>query len=229
MMIHFYHLNDFSGTLNYWFGFALALLWSTSVISSRLYLGYHNPTDAIVGFILGISEIFLMLWLRNWAIDWMIYGGLSAPLLAFVLAVLLVRFHPEASCRTPAIAETGLALGTTVGAWIGGNFGYNVTKPFVTHYLSAFLESRYPPTSFVMLMRVLLGVATVLFVRQVSKFFYSRLLQSFYTPTKSMKDEIDPAIKYLTYFSISFSVINLAPLLMLFCGYHDPTKDWVYL
>jgi len=236
--LHFYHLQDGSQWfLDYHQALLVVVVWSFSVIMSRLYLGYHNPTDVVGGFFVGIAELFLlMFYVRPWLIDWILSGSGMFPVSVFLIGALVVKLHPDPDAFTPAIAESALVTGTFVGVVVASWISFNVVAP---HYLlpllamapvspiKATLDSPFR----VLFYRGLIGLVTVAIVRQLSKLLFPKLILSVYTPSKrhlSVKDEIDPAVKYLTYFSISMSAVLAAPLIMAALGMNDPTKDFLF-
>ncbi|EDO34697.1 predicted protein [Nematostella vectensis] len=98
--------------------FAVIVLWSVSVMFSRLYLGVHSPADIVVGGIIGC--IILSIWVRaDNFLDRSISFGNNVIPQVIIYSIILLAVHPRPEAETNSFFETVCMTGVTVGFAIG--------------------------------------------------------------------------------------------------------------
>lgn len=214
----------------------VCVLWSLSVIISRLYNGHHSPMDVVAGAILGIG--FLALWtlqLRHIVDSFVVentYTGFFTLVGVFISAL---AFHPlPPKVMTPAHAETGLVAGTATGAFFGlwlrvANDPRYMFSLFSSHAIPHFTFLLTNPLVLYTL-RFIVGVVIVGTLRAVVKKVATRLvlllMDSKYSKEGGFKySEAEVAAKYMTYTAVGWGATWLAPVVFTFIGLHLPLDD----
>jgi len=204
----------------------LGLLWAISISSSRIYNGYHNVLDVVMGAILStITSVVFFVYLRHWLDVWVLTYELYVPVMTLIGGVLALMWHPTPKDKTtPAHAESALLAGVFVGTLSGYWLNHHVTGPFfrgepilAPEYVAMvqLLLQQHP--SILHILRVVTGMAVVLVIRLLAKKLFTTLVLA-----HNNKIDVFVPVKYFTYMSIAFSVVSLAPHVMNWVGLHYP-------
>jgi len=230
------------------FVFGLAVMWTVSVIMSRLYNGHHTPMDVAVGALLGIGILAFWTFQLRPVVDSIVTSDTLAGVLTIVgTAISILVLHPTPpKIPTPAYPETGLVTGTATGAALG-LWSKASHKPLAVYtacrtYFGLPI-SPLPWTLFednfilVCVVRFVIGVAIVAVVRLVIKALSTFLvLQAARMLNRNTKyasklafkySEAEVAVKYITYTAIGFSATYLAHIVFAFAGVYLPLDDAV--
>ena len=98
--------------------FTVTILWSFSVMFSRMYLGVHSPADIVAGGILGC--LLLAGWLHwDLYIDWYIASSPSSPLVVLTVVMVMLYVHPDPHPTTYIFSETVCMTGVASGFVLG--------------------------------------------------------------------------------------------------------------
>jgi hypothetical protein len=221
---------------------ALAVVWTLSVIISRLYNGHHTPMDVVAGAILGIT--FLVVWtihLRPLADSFIANSTLTGVFTVVGTGVSILALHPvPPKALTPAHAETGLVVGTATGTCLGLALRviHNPRSIYSLWFPSPPMEV---PLFFafpllVYILRFVVGVIIIATVRAVVKLvgtslvlWMTRMLDIRYSKSNFKYSEAEAAVKYLTYSAVGVSTTWIAPVVFAFIGLHLPLDDVIII
>lgn len=213
----------------------VCVLWSLSVIISRLYNGHHSPMDVVGGALLGIS--FLALWtfqLRLIVDSFLVdntYTGFFTLTGVFISALALHPVPPKV--LTPAHAETGLVAGTASGTFFGlwlrvandPRFMYSLYSSGAVPHFTFLLT--HPLLLYTL--RFLIGVLIVATIRSVVKKLATKLVlllvDAKYSKGGFKYSEAEVAVKYITYSAVGWGATWLVPVVFTFIGLHLPLDD----
>jgi len=203
-------------------GLVLLVWWSFSIAVSRVYNGHHFIVDVLGGFALAI--VILSVWTHHlrYVIDYVaLETGLIGPVTLVGLALGLLYLHPQAVHPNPAAAETGLVFGTCSGTFIAAWLQHYAPISTGLGYQFADATVIIPGEVALMTARFIIGVVVVGLARELSKLVYLPIILSCYSHFKLRKvpydrtnykhSEVDVILKYLTYTSVSFSVVYIVP------------------
>ena len=93
---------------DYWtvpIGILFFVLYSLSVIGSRLYLGVHSPADLFTGTVLAIGILLGMVWKGALFDEWLMVNW-CAPLIVPLVCVVLLLIYPRVPKWTNAYGDT---------------------------------------------------------------------------------------------------------------------------
>jgi hypothetical protein len=106
--------------------YALATIYTFSIVFGRLYCGMHGFLDVIVGSVLG-ALLAMIEWSFRDPIDAYIYSGGALPILVILgIILILVRIHPEPADACPCF-DDGVAFAAVVGGVEFGCWHYSKT------------------------------------------------------------------------------------------------------
>lgn len=215
-------------------GIVMTFMWSSSVIFSRLYNGFHSPQDVAFGFVLGWVAFFSWYYYGRAMIDsWVFSVGKYIPMVTTILGgIILMWMHPRPLEPTPCVAETAVVVGTATGAVLSFQFLENYRgiggffEPVTSVATSAVVEwIRFYPVLFY-ITRYLLGAAVVLLVRILLKKNLKQLFQILGITSSAQNNEVP--VKFSCYLVVSMTVLLLVPGLFVLAGLHNATDYCPY-
>jgi len=221
---YYFYIEHASEIPNYIMGtipmLASILLWSTSVIASRIYLAYHNPIDVMLGLVVGvITLVSYTAYVRFWVHSWVMTSGASVFFSLLAVGISLVRFHPRTEPETPALAESGLCIGTGFGVlcgyWVNTHLAIRAILPSAVFPIMELLGPLGRSIFFFHLLRIIVGFSFVALVRSGSKSVVKRMLLHFGQQKSSLAEALG---KFFCYFCISFTVVVLSRFPMAVLG-----------
>jgi dihydrosphingosine 1-phosphate phosphatase len=144
--------------------------YAFSIVMGRLYCGMHGFLDVIFGSILGVA-VGVTEFYYGPALDlYMHTSSWKAPLIAAVIAIALVRVHPEPAddcpCFDDSVACAGVIIGLEIGTWTYGKTRFD---PFDAHAHGPQSIDVNDLSLAVRAARVVFGVAVVFAWREVTK------------------------------------------------------------
>ncbi|EOO00466.1 putative long-chain base protein 3 protein [Phaeoacremonium minimum UCRPA7] len=145
---------------------SLGYFYTLSIIIGRLYCGMHGFLDVFVGSLMG-AIISLVEFYYGPALDlYMHESGWSAPIIAALVIIVLVRVHPEpvddCPCFDDSVAFAGVMIGLEVGTWHVGRTQYAWTHNEPSLH---FQGLGWPGV----VTRIVFGVAVIVAWREVMK------------------------------------------------------------
>lgn len=154
-----------------------AFYWyAISIVVGRLYCGMHGFFDVVIGSLLGALLSVVQLSYGELFDYWICGGTYIRPLVATLIAFVLVRIHPEPAddcpCFDDSVAFSGVFIGINVGAWHFAGTGFALddpipgTVPFDLHAMG------WPKAC----ARILLGVLVIFAWRGTAKTLLLRIL-----------------------------------------------------
>ena len=153
--------------------FFLTVLWSFSVMFSRMYLGVHSPADIVVGGILGC--LLLAGWLHwDLYIDWYVVSSAGSSLVILTVVMVLLYIHPDPNPTTYVFAETVCMAGVASGFVLGrAHSGPGIVV--------ALMESRHSYGSNISLfgcglVRVFTGLVFLVMLKMAAAFLCKKVL-----------------------------------------------------
>jgi membrane-associated phospholipid phosphatase len=223
IFLFYFHLDYIDPTnhtylIPYWPALFLAVWWCVSIIGSRLYCGYHSPSDVAFGIFLGLFILYAHLTQIRFLLDlWIRRNDLYVILCTLMVGPLALYVHPRPDKPNPAIAESGLVTGTAIGC-VGGQW-INLHYPirFETHF-HLINHLNYSMGVFV---KVAIGLAIIFWVRHFCKKTLNTKVVNFYksfvnpelkADSAEILNVVSPAQKFLTYYLISSSVVVVTPI-----------------
>ncbi|CAD6889489.1 unnamed protein product [Tilletia controversa] len=97
--------------------------YTLSVVGGRIYAGMHSFTDCIAGSIMGALITMVQWWLFPLMERCLIVPDWTVPAVIIPVGLAMVNFHPQpmddCPCFEDAIAFIAVAMGVTLGRWIG--------------------------------------------------------------------------------------------------------------
>lgn len=212
-------------------GIVLAILWCTLVCSSRIYLGMHTVLDIIAG----LSLVAVLLWWVIPFVDWLDpiflqheWGGL----LLFLSAAILAMCSPGGDRWTPARGDTVVILGSCVGlntgAWMNYQLGIIHGPPLDPPYPVIWPSYGMLGMSF---LRLVIGLSVVVATRAIVKSAAYATLRglvgskdkSYITSATKREVIVELTYKFITYATVGFNVVYLAPVVFRYIGIERPT------
>lgn len=222
---------------------ALAVVWTLSVMTSRLYNGHHTPMDIAAGTILGLAFLLVfVLHLRPLADSFVLHSSLAGVFTVVGTGISILALHPvPPKVLTPAHAETGLVIGTATGSCLGALFRGAFSSRAIYALVAA--SSSLPQVELfvahpilINVLRFVVGALSVVITRAVVKtggtalvLWISRMLNIRYTKNNFKYSEAEVVVKYLTYTAIGFCATWLAFVFFVFLGLYLPLDDVIIL
>lgn len=143
--------------------------YATSIIIGRMYCGMHGLFDVIIGSVLGGLITVLQVSCGDAFDIWIAENSWHAPLLATVLVIAAVRFHPEPAdncpCFDDSVAFAGVLIGCQIGHWSFSRSPYSLPVPTpatVAFHLQTLGIAKAA-------LRIVLGVTVIFLWRAVMK------------------------------------------------------------
>jgi membrane-associated phospholipid phosphatase len=148
----------------------LAYFYTISIIFGRLYCGMHGFLDVIVGSIMGAAISLGEFYYGPMLDEYMHTSSWTAPAIAGIIIVLLVRIHPEPAddcpCFDDSVAFAGVLIGLEFGTW---SYGKIPGDPWETH---AYADSTVDITALGLarnVARIVVGVLVIFAWRETMK------------------------------------------------------------
>jgi hypothetical protein len=156
---------------------ALSYFYAVSIVFGRLYCGMHGFLDVIIGSIMG-AVIGWLEFVYGPALDqYMHSSSWTAPALAAVVIILLVRIHPEPAddcpCFDDSVAFAGVVLGLEIATWTYGKIPHD---PWETHAYGNNAVDIAPLGWTLNIARIVLGVLIIFAWRETMKPFMLKAL-----------------------------------------------------
>lgn len=133
--------------------------YAASIIIGRLYCGMHGFLDVIVGSVLGAVISLVEFYYGPVFEAYLHSSGWTAPLIAALVIIVLVRVHPEPAddcpCFDDSVAFSGVMIGVEVASWRLG----------ATSFVGPFLGVSWSLT----VTRIVLGVLLIVAWRETMK------------------------------------------------------------
>lgn len=149
--------------------YALATIYTFSIVFGRLYCGMHGFLDVIVGSVLG-ALLAMIEWSFRDPIDAYIYSGGALPILVILgIILILVRIHPEPADACPCF-DDGVAFAAVVGGVEFGCWHYSKTmwswnEPVLGTVPFSYKELGLLKTT----LRLIFGIVLIFLWREVAK------------------------------------------------------------
>lgn len=99
--------------------FATIVLWSFSVLFSRLYLGVHSPADIVAGGFVGVIVLSLWLQVDDLVDDFISQQKIEKPLQCVLLFVAMLYVHPRSDPANPSFTDNCCLSGVVTGLIFG--------------------------------------------------------------------------------------------------------------
>lgn len=207
------------------YGLILIPCWSSLVCLSRVYMGMHSILDVVAGFLYTIVILVVFCPLVD-LIDNFNQTYRYAPLIIIgfhlVLGILSFTLDTWSTSRGDTAEILGSGAGIACGGHAAHNLGLLLDPPLPTLPLAS------PPLSVALIgkavLRVVLGMAVVLMVRDVMKKVTIPLAcKLFGVPCDDVRRarqhmEVELPYRYITYGMVGFSITFLVPYLFSFVG-----------
>lgn len=207
------------------YGLILIPCWSSLVCLSRIYMGMHSILDVIAGFLYTILILIIFYPLVD-LIDNFNQTYKYAPLIIIGLHLILGIFSFTLDTWSTSRGDTAEILGSGAGIACGSHAAYNLgisldpslhTLPLAIPPLTVTLFGKA-------ILRVVIGMLLVLFVRDIMKKVTIPLAcKLFGIPCHDLRQarqhmEVELPYRYITYGTVGFSITFLIPYIFSFIG-----------
>jgi hypothetical protein len=144
-------------------------LYAVSIVMGRLYCGMHGFLDVIVGCGLGALIAFIQCRYGEMYEEYLFSATANEVFLIVLIALVLVRIHPEPAddcpCFDDSVAFAGVFMGAQLGTW-----HYARTGQAWAEALSSTTPHRLASLGwFRTILRLVLGVLAIFVWREVMK------------------------------------------------------------
>lgn len=205
-------------------GLVIAIVWSSLICISRLYLGMHSVADVLGGILLAIILMVFLIPAMD-VIDSFLLMSPLAPLLLFSVSVAVLVLHPSSEFWTPTRGDTASILGIVTGvylaSWVQFEWGIIRGPP-----MSPPFKVMWPSGEMFLLcvLRTFIGLMITLATRFIAKATTYMFFRNVFKVDKSIADaRVDMASKFCTYFVVTFNIIFVAPAFFRVLGIHRPS------
>lgn len=155
----------------------MSYFYAVSIVFGRLYCGMHGFLDVFVGSVMGAIIGWLEFAYGPPLDEYMHSSAWTAPALAAVIIIILVRIHPEPAddcpCFDDSVAFAGVVLGVEIGTWTYGKIPHD---PWDTYAYGNNAVDIAPLGWTWNLARITLGVLIVFAWRETMKPFLLKAL-----------------------------------------------------
>jgi len=209
-------------------GLIISIVWCTIVCFSRIYLGMHSFLDVIAGLV----YVFLLLPPYFFVVDSMdrlLVSAWWAPLPIVLVPLVALVNYPKLDRWSTARGDTTLIVGTATGVmlgyWLSNQLGLITAVPQTELYP---MSGWTWPGVGIAFLRILLGGALLVFVRQAVKSL--SLTVTCAILGKDKNDEltrqslaVELPTKFISYISIALACIVIAPQIFVKIGIDRPS------
>lgn len=197
-----------------WLSLSIALLWTSSICVSRLYLGMHSVLDIIAGILFTSLIMSLYLPVADF-VDVFTLTHPLAPVLVVGGTISAAVAYPSLDRWSTARGDTTVVIGTNagvmVGSWLNHRLGYLKPAVEVPPY-----EIIYPAFHDIglCLLRTCIGILILLATRAIVKLTVFWGLKLAFTIDEKSKESLKVEIpyKFLPYATMGFMAIFLCPI-----------------
>lgn len=197
-----------------WLSITIAVIWTSSICASRLYLGMHSVLDVIVGILLTVFIMVLFLPTADY-VDWFCLTHPLSPLIVVSCTLLAAVMYPSLDRWSTARGDTTTVIGTNAGVMVGSWLNY------YSGYLKPAVEG--PPYEIIYpsfhdiglsLLRTCIGILILLGTRAVVKLTVFWGLKLNFTIDDKSKESLKVEIpyKFLPYATMGFMAIFFCPI-----------------
>ncbi|XP_048200625.1 sphingosine-1-phosphate phosphatase 2 [Perognathus longimembris pacificus] len=199
-------------------GLTMAVVVSTLVCLSRIYMGMHTVLDVLGGVL--ITALLIVLTYPAWTlIDRLDSASPLLPVCAIIVPFFLCYNYPKTDYYSPTRADTttivAAGAGVTVGFWINHFFQLmsQPAKPVIQNI---------PPLTTDMIVlgltKFTVGIVLILLVRQFVQNLSLQVLYSWFRVVARNKEarrrlEIEVPYKFVTYTSVGICATTFVPML----------------
>ncbi|XP_066565403.1 sphingosine-1-phosphate phosphatase 2 isoform X1 [Amia ocellicauda] len=204
-------------------GLMAAILFSTLVCLSRLYVGMHSVLDVICGVL--IAGVVMAITYPVWdTFDHLQVTSPYSPIIAVVLPYLMSHFYPRLDHYSTTRGDTtiilGSAAGCSIGYWVNHQLGetYEPTGGFPLAIPAMTLA-----VVVYSCVRFAIGIAFLVVTRQVMKSLSLFVLCSWFQVSKEDRKarqrlEIEVPYKFVTYSAVGITSTVLVHKTLIILG-----------
>lgn len=197
-----------------WLSLTIALVWTSSICVSRLYLGMHTVLDVIVGISLTVVLMAVFLPFAD-CIDTFCITNPFSPLFVVALTLFAAIFYPSLDRWSTARGDTTTVIATNagvlLGSWLNFFMGYLKNPTLAPPYVIIYPSFHDIGLS---LLRTCIGILILLATRAIVKLSVFWGLKLFFTiDSKAREDlKVELPYKFLPYATMGFMAIYFCPL-----------------
>jgi len=197
-----------------WLSITIAVLWTSSICASRLYLGMHSVLDVIVGILLTIFIMILFLPMAD-HVDWFCVTNPLSPVVVTCGTLFAAVMYPSLDRWSTARGDTTTVIGTNagvmVGSWLNYYFGY--LKPAVEGPPYVIIYPSFHDIG-LSLLRTCIGILILLATRAIVKLTVFWGLKLTFTIDDKSKESLKVEIpyKFLPYATMGLMAIFFCPI-----------------
>lgn len=196
------------------FPFALffAVFFTAWVCLSRVYKGMHSILDILGG--LSITALYLIFgWRHLDEVDHYVQTVPFSPVICLASNFVLGWFYPngDTPSRKDTVVILGCGAGINVANWLNAKQGLD-------------FDSFATPMWHIIFFRIIHGLLLTGAARELGKTVMKSILSKFFGPIDDeniRKQHIEVPLQYFNYAFVGFTVVYLAPLLMLNLGLYQ--------
>lgn len=149
--------------------YVVASIYAFSIIFGRIYCGMHGFLDIIVGTAVG-AALAAIQWVYLKQIDTFLYeGSFAVPVSICLVALFLVRIHPEPAdpcpCFDDGVVCVAVIIGISFGNWHFSRSPYSWSNPVPATVPYSYAELGLTKS----ILRLVLGLFIVFAWREVAK------------------------------------------------------------
>ena len=180
----------------------VCVIWFFSITFGRLYLGAHSPTDVRGGIILGIA-LGLFWWYLGDHYDELTLFVPQLGAIVLVLSWVIIMLSPQPRPMTPTFLQNCLLVGLQAGCTLGFRSEFERRAAATAEGAAAASGNVISPEDMYSWrshgLRIIIGYALVLVVRQVNKTLLTILLRVVFgidpSPVGKLKLKVDNPTK----------------------------------
>ncbi|KAI8138527.1 PAP2 superfamily-domain-containing protein [Fennellomyces sp. T-0311] len=146
-----------------------AFLYATSIVFGRVYCGMHSVTDIVGGGVLAYVLYWFQWTFRDEFNSMFTTDSIVPVVVAILLCLSLVGLHPDPIERCPCFEDSVCFMGVLIGLFPGGWLCNHSEYCTMGQQTLALTQSTLPVAAFVVLSKLVLGVATLFIWRIVCK------------------------------------------------------------
>lgn len=217
-------------TIPFQFCCVMSFVWCATVCLSRLYMGMHSVLDILAG-LLYAAVLIPIVWPFLDTLDDFQQHHPHAPYVMVIIPLLMCIFYPTLDKWSTARGDTtlilGVGCGVAIGTWVNAQFDIYHNVAGAPPY---FVKTPDHIWFAKMACRMVLGAVILFGTRFIMKALtYHLLCRLLKFDKKDHKSKqrliIELPYKFITYFTIAFNVVYLAPAIF---RYLDIEKEVIF-